>query len=51
MKLSYILTTFTAAIVMAVPNPAPEEAQSLEPRGCLPSSCNDFGVSGMPPKQ
>ena len=43
MQLSYILTAFIATIVVAAPNP--EEAQALEPKGCLPSSCDDFGVS------
>lgn len=43
MQFSYFLTAFIATVVVAAPSP--EEAQALEPKGCLPSSCDDSGVS------
>lgn len=43
MQFSHILTAFVATVVVAAPSA--EEAQALEPKGCLPSSCDDYGVS------
>lgn len=47
MQLSYIIAVFSATVAMAAPNPAPEEAASLEPKACLPASCQSFGVSAV----
>lgn len=45
MRFLYVLLALTS-VAFAAPSPN-EAADSLEPRACLPSSCQSYGVSNF----